>query len=99
MELTGIRAPVAVGTLRVSYADIQKTGKIKGVQFTGKFTELHGNRLETAKNKYYRKYPFARVIPGELWGIELRTVKMTDNTLGFGKKITWERPVEEGVGI
>jgi uncharacterized protein YhbP (UPF0306 family) len=30
-------------------------------------------------------------MPGEVWTIELLTMKMTDNTLAFGKKIIWEK--------
>ena len=79
--------------------DIQKTGTIKGIQFTGKFTVLHDEWLEKAKKSYYSKFPFALVVPGELWGIELLTVKMTDNTLGFGKKLVWEKVQSEEISI
>jgi uncharacterized protein len=75
--------------------DIHKTGTIKGIQFTGKFIMFDKDRLDKAQHTYYFKFPFALVIPGELWGIELLSVKMTDNTLGFGRKMVWEKfPVE-----
>jgi uncharacterized protein YhbP (UPF0306 family) len=32
-------------------------------------------------------------MPGEIWTIKINRIKYTDNTLGFGKKIIWERPV------
>jgi uncharacterized protein YhbP (UPF0306 family) len=28
---------------------------------------------------------------GQLWVVELDTIKMTDNTLGIGNKLRWER--------
>lgn len=73
--------------------DVDKTGTIKGIQFIGKFIVPESVLLEQAKKKYYGKFPFAMVVPGELWAIELLSVKMTDNTLGFGKKLTWEKKV------
>jgi uncharacterized protein YhbP (UPF0306 family) len=71
--------------------DLHKTGTIKGLQYTGKFTPLSEELLEAAKKTYYLKFPFAMVMPGEFWAIELLTVKMVDSTLGFGKKLTWEK--------
>ncbi len=71
--------------------DIDKTGTIKGIQFTGKFNSPEGDFLEQAKKIYYGKFPFGRVVPGDLWIIELLSIKMTDNTLGFGKKLAWEK--------
>lgn len=75
--------------------DIDKTGTIKGIQFIGKFIVPTGAFAEQVKKKYYGKYPFALAFAGDLWGIELQSVKMTDNTLGFGKKLSWERSVSE----
>jgi len=72
-------------------ADITKIGNVKGVQFVGNFIEPKEELLECARRIYYRKYPFAVTIPGELWLIELTYVKLTDNTLGFGKKIIWHK--------
>lgn len=71
--------------------DIDRIGTVKGIQFLGKFVVPAGHLLEQAKKKYYGKYPFALAFTGDLWAIELLSVKMTDNTLGFGKKLIWER--------
>jgi uncharacterized protein len=76
--------------------DIHQTGTIKGIQFTGNFLIPANEILEIAKIKYYKKFPFALVMPGELWSIELTTIKMTDNTFGFGKKLVWvKRAIEK----
>lgn len=68
-----------------------EAGKIKGIQFSGLFTELNTDLLAEAKIAYYKKYPFAITFKGELWLIKLTSVKFTDSTLGFGKKIVWEK--------
>ncbi len=73
--------------------DLDKTGTIKGIQFTGNFIVPREDLLEQAKKKYYLKYPFSLVMPGDLWVVELLTIKMTDNTLGFGKKLNWKKQI------
>ncbi len=73
--------------------DVSKIGTIKGIQFTGKFMTFTGSLSVKAKRAYYKMFPFALPMKGELWGIKLLHVKMTDNTLGLGKKIIWEAPV------
>ncbi|MCX6311197.1 MAG: hypothetical protein NT084_06110 [Bacteroidetes bacterium] len=75
--------------------DKLEKGKIKGIQFSGTFLIPTAENLNIAKESYYNKYPFARVIPGEIWAILLEEIKMTDNTLGFGKKLLWERKKEK----
>ena len=72
--------------------DISKTGMIKGIQFTGIFINPKNELLKKAKNNYYKKYPFSKVVPGDFWALELLSIKMTDNTLSFGKKLIWENP-------
>lgn len=65
--------------------------RIQGIQFTGKISRAAGEDLTTAKNSYYKKYPFAITFAGELWTIELHSLKFTDNKLGFGKKLEWNK--------
>lgn len=65
--------------------------KIQGIQFRGKFFEPKNEPLEILKRIYYKKYPFAMAFAGNIWAIELTYIKMTDNTLGFGKKIEWKK--------
>jgi uncharacterized protein len=72
--------------------DISKLGIIKGIQFTGKFFVLKADKLDQAKSVYYKRNPLALASPGELWAVELTSVKMIDSTLGFGKKLVWEKP-------
>ncbi|MBK7558873.1 MAG: hypothetical protein IPI54_11635 [Chitinophagaceae bacterium] len=44
---------------------------------------------------YLAKHPLALAIPGDIWALQLNSVKMTDSTLGFGKKLLWEREAEK----
>ncbi len=63
-------------------------GKIQGVQIVGRVVEAcEGDRLS-----YIAKYPYAAALPSlHLWRLEMQMAKLTDNRLGFGKKIVWER--------
>ncbi len=71
--------------------DIHKPGTIKGIQFTGNFILPTEAQMKNATRTYYKKHPFALAMTGEIWVIELMSIKMTDNTLGFGKKIFWNK--------
>ena len=62
---------------------------IKGVQFTGALVAGDTVINSNAHAGYHKKYPFALAMPGTVWAIRLNTIKMTDNTLSFGKKIQW----------
>lgn len=65
--------------------------QIKGIQFTGKIlNELHPLDAK-AFGYYHKKNPQALAIAGKVWTLQLEHIKMTDNTLGFGKKISWHR--------
>lgn len=71
--------------------EVTTVAKIQGLQFTGEFIDPNESQKETFYQLYYDKFPFARAKPSPIWGINLSTIKMTDNTLGFGKKLKWER--------
>lgn len=65
-------------------------GKIQGIQFTGEITILED---EQERALYIKRFPYARAMNPTLWKIELDVIKMTDNTLGFGKKLIWNREI------
>lgn len=67
------------------------TGKIRGIQFTGKVFLLEKQELDNAKTLYYKRFPVARLFNQPFWKIELDMIKMTDNRLGFGTKLFWYR--------
>lgn len=64
-------------------------GKIRGIQFQGIVSEPEGDLLSTAKSAYLKRFPVAALMDTHLWAVRLTFIKMTDNRLGFGKKIVW----------
>lgn len=66
--------------------ETKTVGKIQGIQFSGEMT-----RYEEGEALYFKAFPFARIMNPILWKIRVDEIKMTDNTLGFGKKLIWKR--------
>jgi len=66
--------------------ETKTVGKIQGIQFRGEMTLCNDS-----SEIYFKAFPFARVMSPTLWTIRLDEIKMTDNTLGFGKKLIWKR--------
>ncbi len=62
--------------------------KIKGIQFTG-CTLNEKDIDQKLVTDYYNKYPFGRVMPGYIWAVRLKAIKLTDNTKLFGQKTHW----------
>jgi len=65
-------------------------GKIQGIQFRGKIYKPEKEMLKKSKKVYLKKYPIAMLMETTLWVVRLTYLKMTDNRLGFGKKIVWD---------
>jgi uncharacterized protein YhbP (UPF0306 family) len=72
-------------------------GKIKGIQFSGRMELAEGNPLEKAKKAYLKRFPFAALMDTTLWMVYIDFLKMTDNNLGFGKKLIWERGLSDNL--
>ncbi len=64
---------------------------IKGVQYRGRIQRLSGEAEQQARSAYQKRFPVARKLAAPVWEIVLDELKMTDNALGFGKKIVWRR--------
>lgn len=64
---------------------------IKGVQYHGRVRRLDEVSEQVARAAYQKRFPVSRKVSAPLWEIELDEMKMTDNSLGFGKKIAWQR--------
>ena len=62
-------------------------GKVQGLQICG--TVRRG--AEEDKMGYIKRFPYAAVAPLNIWVVEPDFMKLTDNTLGFGKKLIWNR--------
>lgn len=65
-------------------------GKIRGIQLAGTIEKLEGEKLKTAEKAYKKKFPIAMLMNTTLWGVTPDIIKMTDNRLGFGKKLYWK---------
>ena len=66
-------------------------GKIQGIQFSGTLVPAEGEAGEKASSSYLKRFPFAALMDTTLWILQIDYLKMTDNRLGFGKKLVWER--------
>jgi uncharacterized protein len=64
-------------------------GKIRGIQFQGIVSEPEGEMLADARRAYLKKFPPAILMDTHLWIVKFTFIKMTDNRLGFGRKIVW----------
>ena len=74
---------------RVALSIVRETrivGAIEGLQITGRAER--GD--EEAKRRYIRRFPYAAVAPLTLWMVHPEMMKLTDNKLGFGKKLIWQ---------
>jgi len=67
--------------------ETKEVGKIQGLQFRGSFTTLEDKSL---KKLYFKRFPYALTMKTKLWKIEVNCFKLTDNRLGFGKKLIWQ---------
>ena len=66
--------------------ETKRIGKIEGLQFRGNMTLLEDNALEKL---YFKAFPYALAMMPKLWQIKVNYFKLTDNKLGFGKKIIY----------
>jgi uncharacterized protein YhbP (UPF0306 family) len=65
--------------------------KIQGIQFSGRLETPGSKMAEKTKNAYLKRFPFAVLMDTTLWILYADHLKMTDNRLGFGKKLIWDR--------
>ena len=61
-------------------------GRVQGLQVTGE--AKRGD--DEARKCYIKRFPYAAAADLELWMVEPTMMKLTDNTLGFGKKLVWQ---------
>jgi uncharacterized protein len=66
-------------------------GKIRGIQFQGIVSEPGEEMLSKAKRAYLKRFPPAILMDTHLWIVSLTYIKITDNRLGFGKKLIWSK--------
>lgn len=63
-------------------------GKVQGVQICGTVRRGDDNDRKT----YLKRFPYAAAVGTlNIWRLEPDFIKLTDNTLGFGKKLIWKK--------
>ena len=67
--------------------ETDEVGKIQGLQFKARMMEAASEE----KKRYFKAFPYAIAMQPKLWSIRLEAMKFTDNRLGFGKKLRWQR--------
>ena len=83
-----MKQPYVAGSIAL---ETTVAGKIQGIQLEGKLVEADGELLKEIKTAYIKRFPYTLLMDTKLWFLELHTMKMTDNRLGFGKKLYWKR--------
>jgi len=86
--LMGLENPKVSGSVVL---ETKMVGKIRGIQFTGELQKVENLEYSKYCIKYLKKFPFAILINTDLWIVKLDIIKMTDNRLGFGKKLFWNK--------
>ncbi|MBS0010648.1 MAG: pyridoxamine 5'-phosphate oxidase family protein [Bacteroidales bacterium] len=84
-----MRNPVVAGSVVLETNII---GKIRGLQFEGLASKPDEALYKKVKKAYLRRFPVAMLMDTNLWIISLTQAKLTDNRLGFGKKLRWSKP-------
>ena len=65
-------------------------GRVQGLQLCGTAARAD----EAARRAYLKRFPYAALAELTLWAIRPDYMKLTDNTLGFGKKLIWNDKLE-----
>jgi uncharacterized protein YhbP (UPF0306 family) len=84
--------PLVAGTI---LPDKLNKISIKGIQFEATVLNTQQPLVKRTLGIYLAKHPLALAIPGDIWALQINYIKMTDSTLGFGKKIIWKREEED----
>jgi uncharacterized protein YhbP (UPF0306 family) len=78
--------PIVAGSIVL---ETKVIGKIQGIQFSGEV--IDATKIKNARSTYLKRFPFAALMDTTLWVAKLNYIKLTDNKLGFGKKLIWQR--------
>ena len=84
----GTQNPKVAGSIVLETSVV---GKIQGIQFSGELLLPEGEMADQIKHAYLKRFPFAALMETTLWVLRIDYAKMTDNRLGFGKKLIWTR--------
>ncbi len=70
-------------------------GNIQGLQITGRAERATVGEIEMARSCYLKRFPYAVVADLHLWLLRPTLLKLTDNKLGFGRKLIWRAAKDE----
>jgi len=77
------------GTISSQEANIHL---LKGIQFSGTIELINdGNTYKEGLKLYQKRFPIAHLHKKALWKLSFIKIKLTNNTLGFGTKLMWEK--------
>ena len=71
--------------------ETRTVGRLQGLQIEGTARRAEGAELAAARRAYLKRFPYAVAADLHLWLLEPTRMKLTDNTLGFGKKLIWQK--------
>lgn len=63
-------------------------GIIQGLQISGTVEIDHSDKY---RHTYLKKFPFAILATTSIWVLYPNMLKLTDNKLGFGTKLIWQK--------
>jgi len=64
---------------------------IKVAQYSGEMSVLSGEEAQDARRIYTGRFPLAKLATTPIWRLKLDEIKLTNNKLGFGTKLSWQR--------
>lgn len=69
-------------------------GRLQGAQISGVLHDAELDEIEKSgcKALFLKKFPYVALHLDHLWYVDIKAAKYTDNTLGFGKKLLFEKP-------
>ena len=82
------RNPNVAGSV---FLETEEIARIQGFQFTAQAQRCAGGFHDKCRKAYLKRFPYAVLKDGEMWFLKLMSLKFTDNCLGFGKKLLWNR--------
>jgi len=82
------------GTISSQEANIHL---LKGIQFSGTIELTRdGDEYKNGLKRYQKRFPVAHLRKKTLWKLSFTKIKFTNNTLGFGTKLGWEKETVHG---
>lgn len=83
LALNGQKEGIIAGSIVL---ETEAIGTIRGLQFKGVIRPVD-EILSKYRLMYLKRFPYAILKGGDLWIVQMKEAKFTDNRLGFGKKL------------